>query len=69
VRGSEFQHHDGDEDGDDAVTKGVWPAFTHLFLNQIRMPIQITTSVAAEITEPIIRSITPALRMRAADSS
>jgi len=42
------------------VAEGFQPAFTHLFLNQIRIPIQITASVAAEITKPIIRSITPA---------
>jgi len=49
-----------DDDDDDAVAELFRPVFTHLFLNQIRMPIQITASVAAEITEPIIRSITPA---------
>ena len=56
-RDAEFRHHDGD---DDDVAEGVQPAFIHPLPNQIRIPIQITTSVAAEITEPIMRSITPA---------
>jgi len=34
-----------------------------------RMPIQITLSVAAEITEPITRSSTPARQRQTADWS
>jgi hypothetical protein len=30
MRDFEFQHHDGDEDGDDAVAEGFKPAFAHL---------------------------------------
>jgi hypothetical protein len=29
VRDFEFQHHDGDEDGDDAITEGFQAVFTH----------------------------------------
>jgi hypothetical protein len=31
VRDFEFQHHDGDEDGDDAVAEGFKPVLAHLF--------------------------------------
>jgi hypothetical protein len=29
VRDFEFQHHDGDDDGDDAVTEGFEAVFAH----------------------------------------
>jgi hypothetical protein len=31
VRDFEFQHHDGDDDGDDAVAEGFQSSFAHLF--------------------------------------
>jgi hypothetical protein len=35
MRDFEFQHHDGDDDGDDAVAEGFQPVFAHAGLLSI----------------------------------
>ena len=35
VRNFEFQHHDGDDDGDDAVAEGFQASFAHLFSRKV----------------------------------
>jgi hypothetical protein len=52
VRGFQFQHHDGDDDGDDAVAEGFEAVFAHMMSTLTLAGKDCVIPVGIRILEP-----------------